>query len=114
MAIPDDSDSIFVCIASGVVLEIASKQAMQNLLDSLNALVAKGNQIIADFEKLELDKVGIDDDNTSLAITFSSSKIMQLIDAINEFLISNIQELPIENNIDTHTIYLVTVAERKF
>lgn len=105
-AIPNDSDSIFVCIAPGVVLEILSKQAMQTLLDTLNRVTEEGQQIIEDFEKLEVEKVGINDDEATSVTTFSSEKIMQMIDAINEFAISIESELPTEN-IDTHTIYFI-------
>lgn len=105
-AIPNDSDSIFVCIAPGVVLEIPSKQAMQTLLDTLNRVTEEGQQIIEDFEKLEVEKVGINDDEATSVTTFSSEKIMQMIDAINEFAISIESELPTEN-IDTHTIYFI-------
>ncbi len=105
-AIPEDSDSIFVCISAGDVLEIPSKQAMQTLLDTLSKVVDKGEQIVEDFETLEVEKAAINDNEESTVTTFSSAKIMQLIDAINEFAIALVEELPTED-IDTHTIYFL-------
>lgn len=109
-AIPTDSDSIFVCLSAGNVIEIPSKQAMQSLLDTLTEVVNKGETIIDDFEALEVEKAAINDNETSTVTTYSSEKIMQLIDAINEFAISIVEALPTEN-IDTHTIYFVAKEE---
>lgn len=109
-AIPTDSDSIYVCLSAGHVIEIPSKQAMQVLLDTLNEVVKKSETIIEDFEALEVEKAAINDNETSTVTTYSSEKIMQLIDAINEFVISIVDVLPTEN-IDTHTIYFVPKEE---
>lgn len=109
-AIPTDSDSIFVCLSAGNVIEIPSKQAMQSLLDTLTEVVNKSETIIDDFEALEVEKAAINDNETSTVTTYSSEKIMQLIDAINEFSISIVDALPTED-IDTHTIYFVPKEE---
>lgn len=81
-AIPEDNDKIYICIKAGVVLEIPSTQSIQGVLDTLNAVVTQGTQMIDDFRQLEIDKVGIDDNNVSTMTTYSSDKITQLIDNI--------------------------------
>lgn len=78
-AIPEDSDKIYICIKAGVVLEIPSTQSIQGVFDTLNAVVTQGTQMIDDFRQLEIDKVGIDDNNVSTMTTYSSEKITKLI-----------------------------------
>lgn len=78
-AIPEDSDKIYICIKAGVVLEMPSTQSIQGVFDTLNAVVTQGTQMIDDFRQLELDKVGIDDNNVSTMTTYSSDKITELI-----------------------------------
>lgn len=106
-AIPIDSNSIFICIRAGIVLEIPTKESLYSLIESMDSVIDKGTSIIEDFERLEVEKVSINDSNTSLLTTYSSSKILELIDAINEFNISIVHVLPAEN-IDNHTIYFVS------
>lgn len=78
-AIPEDSDKIYICIKTGVILEIPSTQSIQGVIDTLNAVVTQGTQMIDDFRQLEIDKVGIDDNNVSTMTTYSSEKITKLI-----------------------------------
>lgn len=79
-AIPEDSDKIYICIKAGVVLEIPSTQSIREILDTLNEVVEQGTQMIDDFERLEVEKLAIDDNNVSTLTAYSSDKIIKLID----------------------------------
>lgn len=79
-AVPTDSDSIYICIRAGVVLEIPSRENLSGLLDKISEQSISVQAILDSFEQLEITKCNIDDSGVSVLTTYSSSKIEDMLD----------------------------------
>lgn len=78
-AVPTDSDSIYICIRAGVVLEIPSRENLSGLLDKISEQSISVQAILDSFEQLEITKCNIDDSGVSVLTTYSSSKIEDVL-----------------------------------
>lgn len=79
-AVPTDSDCIYICIRAGVVLEIPSRENLAGLLDKISEQSLNMQDILDNFEKLEIVKCNVDDSGVSVLTTYSSSKIEELFE----------------------------------